>query len=148
MTWVVTTSSRYHTQDTGYYCGAACAMMILAEIGVPYAQLDQDVLYASNHSHNVQPSWATAPYGLRFTLVDRRPPGFTNTFVAHKRLAEADGTLDVLYTLRVYGVSPAILVFHCQHWNVVVGAQTSSDPAAGPYSIDGFWLNNPVWYDD
>jgi hypothetical protein len=147
MTWVVNTGSRYHTQDTGYYCGAACAMMILAEIGVPYAQLDQDVLYASNNSHNAKAGWATDPYGLRFTLVDRRPPGFTNTFVVHKRLAEADGTVDVLYTLRVYGVSPAILVFHCQHWNIVVGAQTSGDPLAGPYGIDGLWLNNPVWFD-
>lgn len=57
MSWETNTGCRYHTQDTGYYCGAACAMMILAEIGVPYAHLDQDDLYNSNHSHNVQPGW-------------------------------------------------------------------------------------------
>ena len=109
MSWIKHTGDRYHTQDTGYYCGAACAMMILNEIGVPYADLDQDDLYTSNHDHNAVPgdAWYTDPYGLRYTLVDRRPASFTNTFVVHKRLTEAEGTRDIVYTLWRYGVSPS-----------------------------------------
>ncbi len=146
MTWTFNTGDRYHTQDTSYYCGGACAMMILAEIGVPYSSLDQDDLYNSNHNHNAQPSWYTDPYGLCYTLNDRRPASFLpNFFVVHKRLTEAEGTRDVAFTLYHYKVSPAILVYNCAHWNVVRGIQTDVDPTSGPYTVEGFWLNNPVW---
>lgn len=150
MTWSFTTADRYHTQDTDYYCGAACAMMILSEIGVPYAGLDQDDLYTSNHGHNVDPTsgWYTDPYGLCYTLNDRRPASFLpRFFVVHKRLTEADGTRDVAFTLYHYQVSPAILVYGCAHWNVVRGVQTDVDPTTGPYTVEGFWLNNPIWDD-
>ncbi|WP_156304373.1 hypothetical protein [Nitrosospira briensis] len=146
MSWSLNTGDRYHTQDTSYYCGAACAMMILNEIGVSYADLDQDDLYTSNNSHNANPAWYTDPYGLCYTLNDRRPASFLpNYFVVHKRLTEAEGTRDVAFTLYHYKVSPAVLVYHCAHWNVVCGVQTDVDPTTGPYVIEGFWLNNPVW---
>ena len=146
MTWTFNTGDRYHTQDTSYYCGAACAMMTLAEIGVPYASLDQDDLYTSNNSHNARPGWFTDPYGLCYTLNDRRPASFLpRFFVVYKRLTEADGTRDVAFTLYHYQVSPSILVYNCAHWNVVRGVQTDVDPTSGPYTVDGFWLNNPVW---
>jgi hypothetical protein len=148
MSWSFQTNDRYHTQDTSYYCGAACAMMILNEIGVAYADLDQDDLYTSNHNHNAQPNWSTDPYGLCYTLNDRRPASFLpNFFVVYKALSEAEGTRDVVFTLYHYQVSPAILVYNCAHWNVVRGVQTDVDPASGPYTVEGFWLNNPVWYD-
>ncbi|MEA2329360.1 MAG: hypothetical protein QOE68_4319 [Thermoanaerobaculia bacterium] len=146
MSWSFNTGDRYHTQDTSYYCGAACAMMTLAEIGVPYTSLDQIDLYDSNHAHNVQSSWYTDPYGLCYTLNDRRPASFLpNFFVVHKRLTEAEGTRDVAFTLYHYKVSPSVLVYNCAHWNVVCGVQTDVDPATGPYVVEGFWLNNPVW---
>jgi len=147
MTWMKHTGCRYHTQDTGYYCGAAAAMMILAEIGVPYSSLDQVTLYNSNHSHNAQSGWYTDPYGLRYTLVDRRPASFTNTFVVHKPTSESEGTRDIVYTLYQYGVSPAVLVFGCAHWITVPGVQTDVEPTSGAsYTVDGFWIHNPVFY--
>jgi hypothetical protein len=146
MSWSFQIDNRYHTQDTSYYCGAACAMMILNEIGVAYADLDQQDLYNSNHSHNVNSGWYTDPYGLCYTLNDRHPTSFSNFFVVYKRLTEADGTRDVVYTLHHYKVSPAILVYNCAHWNVVCGVQTDVEPGSGPYTVEGFWLNNPVWY--
>lgn len=151
MSWIKHTGARYHTQDTGYYCGAACAMMILNEIGVPYADLDQDDLYTSNHDHNAVPgsAWYTDPYGLRYTLVDRRPAAFTNTFVVHKPLTEAEGTRDIVYTLWRYGVSPSVLVYGCAHWIVVPGVQTDVEPATGAsYTVEGFWVHNPVYKDN
>ncbi len=150
MSWMIHTGARYHTQDTGYYCGASCAMVILAEIGVPYADLDQDDLYDSNHNHNALSSgWATDPYGLRYTLVDRRPAGFTNTFVVHKPTSEAEGTRDIVYTLHKYEVSPAALVFGCAHWITVPGVQTDVEPVAGSgYTVEGFWIHNSVYHDN
>jgi hypothetical protein len=146
MSWSYNTGDQYHTQDTSYYCGAACAMMILHEIGVPYSALDQDDLYASNHNHNAVSSWYTDPYGLCYTLNARRPAAFLpNFFVVYKPTTEAEGTRHVIYTLRHYNVSPAILVYNCAHWNVVCGVQTDVDPAGGTYTVEGFWLNNPVW---
>lgn len=146
MTWSFNTSNRYHTQDTDYYCGAACAMMILHEIGVAYSDLDQDDLYTSNNNHNAQSGWYTDPYGLCFTLNDRRPAAFLpNFFVVYKPTTEAEGTRHVVYTLRHYQVSPAVLVYHCAHWNVVRGVQTDVDPSGGSYVVQGFWLNNPIY---
>ena len=146
---MVHTGARYHTQDTGYYCGAACAMVILSEIGVSYADLDQDDLYDSNHDHNIQGGWYTDPYGLRFTLVDRRPTGFTNTFVVHKPTTEAEGTRDIVYTLHRYEVSPAVLVFGCAHWITVPGVQTDIEPVSGSgYTVEGFWIHNSVARDN
>lgn len=149
MTWSVDTGAKYHTQDTSYYCGAACAMMVLAEIGVSYASMNQDDLYTSNHSNNVKPGWYTDPYGLRYTMVDRKPASFTNTFVVYKPETEAEGTRKVVYTLWHYRVSPITLVYGCGHWIVVRGVQTDVEPTSGTaYTVNGLWVNNPVWEDN
>ena len=145
MSWIKNTGSKYHTQDTSYYCGAACAMMVLAEIGVNYASLDQDDLYSSNHNHNTQLSWYSDPEGVRFTMVDRKPASFTNTFVVYRKANETEASQKLVYTLKQYGVSPIVLVYGCAHWIVVCGVQTDVNPATGPYTIQGFWVNNPVW---
>ncbi|MCO8146552.1 hypothetical protein NHN26_15125 [Rhodovulum tesquicola] len=145
MTWTFDTGAKYHTQDTNYYCGAACAMMVLAEIGLPYTSMNQDDLYNSNHNHNVKPGWATDPYGLQFTMMDRKPAAFTNSFVVYKPTTEAEGTQKVVYTLWRYQVSPITLVYGCMHWIVVRGVQTDVEPTPGtPYSVLGLWVNNPV----
>jgi hypothetical protein len=144
MTWTMNTGCKYHTQDTYYYCGAASAMMILAEIGVPYSQLDQVDLYNSNNSHNKKSGWYTDPYGLQFTLNDRSPSSHYY-FIVNKPTNEPEGTRKIIYYLQKYGVSPAVLVYGCGHWIVVCGTQTDVDPTTGPYTLDGFWINNPVW---
>jgi hypothetical protein len=145
MSWIKNTGCKYHTQDTSYYCGAASAMMVLAEIGVSYSNLDQDDLYTSNNSHNAQSGWYSDPEGVKYTMVDRKPASFTNTFVVYRRATEAEGSQKLVYTLEHYGVSPIVLVYGCGHWLVVCGVQTDVNPANGPYIIQGFWLNNPVW---
>lgn len=42
---------QYHQQDTDYYCGAACAQMVLAELGGGLHP--QDDLYNDNHDHKI-----------------------------------------------------------------------------------------------
>lgn len=145
MPWIKNTGSKYHSQDTGYYCGAACAMMVLAEIGVSHANLDQDDLYTSNNSHNAQPNWYSDPVGVAYTMVHRKPASFANTFVVYRSPSEPAGSQKLAYTLEHYGVSPIVLVYGCAHWIVVCGVQTDVNPATGPYTIQGFWVNNPVF---
>jgi hypothetical protein len=120
-------------------------MVILSEIGVPYADLDQDDLYESSHDHNQYSDWKTDPYGLRYTLDDRAPTGFANTFVVHKPTTEAEGTRDVVHTLHKYEVSPAVLVFGPKHWITVPGVQTDVEPVqSADYTVEGFWIHNSV----
>lgn len=145
MSWIKHTGCRYHNQDTNIYCGAAAAMMILAEIGVPYSDLDQDDLYTDNHDHNAKSTgWATDPYGLEWTLDHRRPTG-TLGYTVYDPTNEAEGTRKIVHTLHRYGVSPAVLVFGCQHWVVVPGVQTDVEPVPGAnYVVEGLWIHNPV----
>ena len=69
----------HHQQHTDYYCGAACAQMVLRSIGA--GLLDQVGVYGDNHSHSTLDAgvnWATGPDGLTWTMNDRRPPSFSN----------------------------------------------------------------------
>jgi hypothetical protein len=148
MSWIKNTGAKYHTQDTNYYCGAACAMMVLAEIGVNYASLDQDDLYTSNNTHNAKPGWYSDPEGVKYTMVHRKPASFANTFVVYRKPTEIEGSQKLVYTLKQYGVSPIVMVYGCAHWIVVCGVQTNVNPSTGPYTIEGFWVNNPVHEDN
>lgn len=138
---------QHHQQDTDYYCGAACAQMVLETIGAGLES--QDTLYADNHSHSVVDSgvnWATGPDGLQWTMLNRRPASFTNWFALY-----ADPTEDALsrklgWTIHHYQVAPIALVYGWAHWIVVKGYQSSAHPTGSGdtgYTFDGFYINNP-----
>jgi hypothetical protein len=146
MSWESIMNSRYHTQDQSNYCGPATAMMILAEMGVPYSDLDQDDLYAEIHSHNAHPSgWSSDAEGLRYTLNDRKPTVHLG-FIVAKAMSQEQGAQNLLWTLINYHTSPGVLVFYGGHWNVVCGVRTDQDPMSGNYTIEGFYHQNPVWF--
>jgi hypothetical protein len=136
-----------HQQDTDYYCGAACAQMVLETIGA--GLLDQDDLYADNHSHSTLDAgvnWATAPDGLQWTLLDRRPPAFTNYFALYALDTEDLISRKLCWTIHHYRVAPIALVYGWAHWIVVRGYTASAHPASSAdnsYTIDAFDINNP-----
>jgi hypothetical protein len=136
---------QHHQQDTNYYCGAACAQMVLAQIGAGI--LDQDDLYADNHDHSTaEGGWATGPDGLTWTLNDRRPPGFTNYFVLFALTTEDLISRKICWTIHHYQVAPVAMVFGAQHWLVVRGYDASAAPTASgdnAYTITAFDVNNP-----
>jgi len=135
----------YHQQDTNYYCGAACAQMVLDSIGA--GLLDQDDLYADNHSHStIEAGWYTAPDGLQWTLNDRRPAGFGGWFALYALGSEDAISRKIVWTIHHYHVAPVPLVFGWAHWIVVRGFDASAAPANSAdtsYSITAFDLNNP-----
>jgi hypothetical protein len=138
---------KYHQQDTNYYCGAACAQMVLAEIGAGI--LDQDDLYNDNHSHSVADAgvnWATGPDGLQWTLIHRKPATFGNTFALYALDSEDAISRKIVWTIHHYQVAPVALVFGWAHWIVVRGYDVSAHPANysdNSYAINGFDVNNP-----
>jgi len=136
-----------HQQDTDYYCGAACAQMVLETIGA--GLLDQDDLYADNHSHSTLDAgvnWATGPDGLQWTLLDRRPAAFTNYFALYALDTEDLISRKLCWTIHHYRVAPIALVYGWAHWIVVRGYPASAHPASSAdnsYTIDAFDINNP-----
>jgi hypothetical protein len=139
-------SVRYHQQDTDYYCGAACAQMVLDSIGAGI--LDQVGLYADNHAHSTLDSytWYTGPDGLTWTLNDRRPASFSNYFVLFELTSEDLISRKIIWTIHHYKVAPVALVFGWAHWIVVRGYDASAAPSAysdTSYSINAFYVNNP-----
>jgi hypothetical protein len=136
-----------HQQDTNYYCGAACAQMVLETIGA--GLLDQDDLYADNHSHSTLDagvSWATGPDGLQWTMMDRRPPTFTNYFALYALDTEDLISRKLCWTIHHYRVSPVALVYGWAHWIVVRGYTASAHPSSSAdnsYTIDAIDINNP-----
>lgn len=143
----------YHQQDEGFYCGAACAQMVLNSIGA--GLLGQVGLYADNHNHSRDEShltdafgnpivWATAPDGLDWTLDDREPGGFI--FVQYTLSSEDAISRKICWTIEHYEVAPCALVMGAMHWIVVRGMNVSKAPTSSTdtgYTINSFRINDP-----
>ena len=140
-------ATEYHQQDTDYYCGAACAQMVLHAIGAGH--LSQDDLYNDNHSHSLLDSgvnWASAPDGIEWTLNNRKPAAFTNYFVLFQPTTEEAISRKIVWTLHHYQVAPIALVYGWAHWIVIRGYEASAAPTSSAdtgYAITGFFINNP-----
>jgi hypothetical protein len=142
----------YHQQDTDYYCGAACAQMVLDSLGA--GLMDQNQLYTDNHAHSVAESgWASAPDGLRWTMHNYEPPAPSGPphygsydFVLFALGSEDAISRKLVWTIHHYQAAPIALVFGWDHWIVVRGYTASAAPAdVGDvgYTIHSFDVNNP-----
>src|SRR5262245_53151400 len=128
-----------HQQDTEYYCGAACAQMVIATLGTGPGILDQDDLYTSycHDTVDVGVNWKTAPDGLTQTMNAYRPP--TKSFNLFALNTEESISRKICWTICQYQVAPIALVLDSGHWIVVLGYDASADPSSAAdntYSID------------
>jgi hypothetical protein len=142
----------YHQQDTDYYCGAACAQMVLDSLGA--GLLDQNLLYTDNHSHStIEPGWYTAPDGLQWTMHNLEPPAPAGPphygsydFVLFALDTEDLISRKIVWTLHHYKAAPIAMVYGSAHWIVVRGYTASAAPSnvndVG-YTISSFDVNNP-----
>jgi hypothetical protein len=132
----------YHQQDTDFYCGAACAQMVLHAIGQPL--LSQDDLYSDNHNHTVEGSaWSTPPDGLCWTMNNRQS---LKHFTLDSTDSEDPISRTICWAIHQYQCAPIALVFSGNHWAVVRGYTASAAPATAfdtSYTISSFDLNNP-----
>jgi hypothetical protein len=143
----------YHQQDTDYYCGAACAQMVLDSIGA--GLLGQDGLYTDNHNNTNwdqnlfdafgnKIEWATPPDGLEWTLNDREPGGYY--FVEYPLSSEDAISRKIAWTIEHYNVAPCALVLGAAHWIVIRGMDLSNAPISSGdtnYTINSFRVNDP-----
>lgn len=139
----------YHQQDTGYYCGAACAQIVLNQIGA--GLLSQDDLYNDNHTHNSSDEqtdgWYSGPTGLAWTMVARKPDNFTHTFVIYSETLEENISRKIIWTIHNYRVAPIALVMGWDHWVVVTGYVATAAPTSWDdvsYAIGAFFVSNPL----
>jgi len=132
----------YHQQDTDFYCGAACAQMVLRAIGQPL--LPQADLYNDNHNHTVEASaWSSPPDGLCWTLNNRQS---SKHFTLDSTDTEDPITRTICWAIHHYQCAPVALVFDGNHWAVVRGYTASAAPATAfdnTYTVFSFDLNNP-----
>lgn len=135
----------HHQQDTHYYCGAACAQMVLDSIGTGI--LGQDPLYTDARNHTAElSSWYNPPDGLQWLMNDRRPTGFGGWFALYSLSTEDAQSRKLVWTLLHYQVAPIALVYGGDHWLVVRGCDITAAPASSTdvgYSITSFDVNNP-----
>lgn len=131
----------YHQQDTNYYCGAACAQMVLHSFNLPLA--DQNVLYDENHAHSLlERDWYTGPDGLAWTM-RRYDPG-NHDFGLSALEQEEDISRKIARTIQTEDTPSIALVLDWKHWIVVHGyTATAPADATGNFTIQSFDVNNP-----
>ncbi len=144
-------------------CSAACAQMVLGQIGVPLSNqtaLMAEIVTAGGNNG----SFAGPPDGLQITLDRHRPPSFTNHFEiigdgqntyksdfgeTKSNWAESDTSKAIVWAIHKYGVAPIALVYKGNHWIVVNGFQlsgisaTTFTTANDTYTIEAFEILNP-----
>lgn len=135
----------HHQQDTSYYCGAACAQMVLQSIGA--GVVDQDDLYTDARNHTSElASWYNPPDGLQWVMNDRRPAGFGGWFALYALSTEDAISRKIVWTIHHYQVAPIALVYSGDHWIVVRGYEASAAPTGSTdtsFTITAFEVNNP-----
>ncbi|MCK4766050.1 MAG: hypothetical protein KAW12_27880 [Candidatus Aminicenantes bacterium] len=145
----------YHSTAAGHplWTGPAAAKMVLESpiITAHPAYLSQTQAqlwtYIGTHAdaawNPFYPGVHTDPEALKECLknFDTRP-GWT--FVIHST-STYDPIISqkIIFTLDHYDVPPAVPIDGGLNWVAVFGANTTTDPSAGPYTINWFLINDP-----
>jgi hypothetical protein len=138
----------YHTQDKKDFCGAACAQMILHQMGTGI--LEQKDLFkfiqANNSAKEKTEPWNSGPTGLNEAMNFFNPHKDKCTFEIYNFRTEHRISRKIVWTIIHYQVAPIALVMDGSHWVAVKGFQTdqavkSADDVS--YGIVGFFINDP-----
>lgn len=144
----------FHQQNTKFYCGAACAMMVLRGAGVGIGALTQQDLFADS---NVSPggdtgNWNSFPDGLRDTLNaawdthwQGSPPHPGTRFLLFICDTGADLLAIVRNTMEDASLDAAPIVIRSAgaHWIAVRQLDFGPAPAAGDAPILGMHVHDP-----
>lgn len=138
----------YFQEEQEEYGAAAVMRMTLGSQKVGLAPLPSQVdLYnyaiAQNRPGEPMGLWYIDPQGLRDTLRDHRPPGFTNTFniygFPNTTAGRQQAHQKIIDTIDAFEVAPAALVQGGSQWVAVVGYRTND----GTGDLEAVFLNDP-----
>lgn len=137
----------FHQQEQEYYCGAACAQMLLHSQSVGQPLLSQDQLYNEMHSTGsvfVGVDWAAAPDRLQ-AILDAHKGGFPRSFRLFQDDHNAlDATKRIIRHLDANNVAALALVYGYIHWVVVRGYTLSQANPPMPLTLDIYNPYPPV----
>ncbi|MFL5735102.1 MAG: hypothetical protein ACJ78Q_18255 [Chloroflexia bacterium] len=136
---------KYHVQDNGYYCSAACAQMVLRSIGAAIfdqGDLDTDIRDGTAPD---PVGWRGGPDGMELAMRRRNPPGRSKNFAAIDVRAQPTLERNIVWALCDPGVASLVPVFQNFHWVAVSGCVVDRKPARydDNYDVIGFLINNP-----
>lgn len=145
MPFQTTLPVRYHQQEGTFYCGPACAQMVLEATDA--GLLDQSVLEGEIHSQpTVETIWASAPDQLPGALNNNGAAGFPGSFALSALDSKDALGRKIVWSLHHYQAPVIALVFGRSHWLVVNGFEASAAPTGSndvSYSIISLDLRNP-----
>ncbi len=125
-----------HGQERCYWCGAACAQMIMDGYPNPahrlfHTQLDiWNTIQANNSTAPADAGWATDPIGLCEALIQLNPPP-GGTWSIHANTSRDTVMFDILYWMNRNNYPVGTLINRGGHWVVIVGFQTDIAPVSG-----------------
>jgi hypothetical protein len=142
----------YHQQNTGDYCGPACAEMVLSFLRGTLLQ--QEDLFNQICSYNIHENgWVTDPAGLLGVL--NNPPSLSSLparFSLDALESEDAVSRKICWTIHAssqrdaLAIAPIALVLDKTHWVVVRGYTATAEPGCPSdtgYAIDSFDINDP-----
>ena len=140
---------RIEFQPNDFFCGPACAQMVLSWFGVSH--LRQSRLYDEIHEFNTideDVDWKSSPDGLENALNEHKPADYSGEFEIYAREDQIGIARRMVWTLFQFKVPCAALVKGGSHWIVVYSYEPLDlkplDSSDTSYNITGFFVRNPV----
>ncbi len=139
---------RVEFQKGEFYCGAACASMLLDKLGPN--KLSQKDLYDQSHdfeSADDPADWYSTPDGLEFTLNNNLPRDFDDSFKLYKNSGQNDIARRMAWTISQFTLPCIASVMEDSHWIIVYGFKYRGNEPTSSSDTDldilGLYIHDP-----
>jgi len=136
-------------QETGIWCGAASAQMLMNGYPNPNncVYIAQSTIWNTIQNNNLpgEPAnWATDPHGLQQALLILNPPP-AGTWALMTEPIREELMFDILYWMNTTHYGVATLVWGDAHWIVIKGYETNIEPVPGSNPVlQQITIQNPL----
>jgi hypothetical protein len=129
-----------------YYCGPACAQMMM--MGYPPPAIpklyDQEVdIYPKILQNRTDTAFTTDPDGLCRTVMGLNPPPAPGQYSIFYNTDQGIVMHDILFWMATREYPTAALVLEGNHWVVITGFETDNDPRSGDVTLKYIYINDP-----